>query len=156
MKTERMFGRGTRQTEETDKFIRHLAEFAGMSAECRGDVSHPAESGQYRFKALEPNFVFVAKCSSVRVGYRQHTGKFCRLQPAQPSIGCTVRSFPWFTYRSFHRKQTSELALQWPAERNQTGRPDAHQKKANRIRLNPMASLSPAEVGQFLRLPTSH
>ena len=116
MKTERLFGRRTRQTEETDKYTRHVAEFAGMCAECRGDVSHPAESGQDRFKALEPNFVFVAKCRPIRIGYNQQTGKFCRRQMAQPIAGCAIRSFRQLTYRHSHQEQTIEFVLHRSAE----------------------------------------
>ena len=55
-----------------------MAEFAGMSAVCRGDVSHPAESGQDRLKPLEPNFEFDPNHRIQRAVFRLAIGIFCR------------------------------------------------------------------------------
>lgn len=78
MKIRRVAGRRTRQTEETGKSTWPVAESAGMCAACRGDVSHPVESGQDLLKVLESNFVF-----DPIHWFRRHvlptaTGRFCR------------------------------------------------------------------------------
>jgi hypothetical protein len=76
-KIRRVFGRRTRQTEETCKSTRHLAESAGMCAACRGDVSHPAELGQDLLKALEPNFAFDEIRTRHTPAIHRETGRFC-------------------------------------------------------------------------------
>ena len=55
-----------------------MAEFAGMSAACRGDVSYPAESGQDRLKPLEPNFEFDPNHRIQSAMFRLVIGIFCR------------------------------------------------------------------------------
>jgi hypothetical protein len=55
-----------------------MAEFAGMSAACRGDVSHPVESGQDRLKPLEPNFEFDPNHRIRGAMFRLVIGIFCR------------------------------------------------------------------------------
>ena len=77
-KIRRVLGRRTRQTEETRKNTWHVAESAGMCAECRGDVSHPAELGQDLLKVLEPNFVFGVIRIRRTLLIRIEIGRFCR------------------------------------------------------------------------------
>jgi len=55
-----------------------MAETAGMSAACRGDVSHLAESGQDRLKPLEPNFEFDPNHQIQGAVFRLAIGIFCR------------------------------------------------------------------------------
>ena len=85
-----------------EQCTRHMAEFAGMSAACRGDVSYPAESGQDRLKPLEPNFEFDPNHRIQGAVFRLAIGIFCRAalltSPATGRLICSSQQMDCVLY----------------------------------------------------------